>query len=179
MKTLLLLRHAKSSWKDSTLSDHDRPLNGRGKRAAELVRRFLEKKNLRLGLVLSSSSVRTRETVEIILEGAVPAPEICYDDALYLATAAKLLESVSRLEGDWDQVLLVGHNPGVEELFFRLTGIEERFPTATLAKIALDTEKWIEAAITRGTLEWIVTPKQLARIMHEGTLSKVRKADGR
>jgi phosphohistidine phosphatase len=161
MKTLLLLRHAKSSWKDSTVPDHDRPLNGRGRHAAELVRRFLKSRKLRPDYVLSSSAVRTRETVEIIFEGKERAPESCYDDALYLASATKLLEAVSRLEGDWEQVLLVAHNPGIGELFSRLTGIEERFPTATLANIALDIEKWSEVARARGKLEWLVTPKQL------------------
>ncbi|HXM36542.1 MAG TPA: histidine phosphatase family protein [Pyrinomonadaceae bacterium] len=161
MKTLLLLRHAKSSWKDSSLADHERTLNGRGRRAAELVRSFLERKNLRPQLVLSSSAVRTRQTVEIIFDGAAPAPDIRYDDALYLASAGKLLELISTLEEDRDRVLLVGHNPGMEELFFRLTGLDERFPTATLANIGLNIEKWREAKTTRGRLEWLVTPKQL------------------
>jgi phosphohistidine phosphatase len=161
MKTLLLLRHAKSSWKDSAVADHDRPLNGRGRRAAELVRRFLKKQKLRPDFVLSSSSVRTRETVEIIFEEAQPAPDIRYDDALYLASSAKLLEIISALEEDRDQVLMVGHNPGIEELFFRLTGSDERFPTATLANIALVIEKWSDAGKGRGKVEWLVTPKEL------------------
>src|ERR1700730_12730969 len=144
MKTLLLLRHAKSSWKDSTLADHERPLNGRGRGAAELVRSFLERKKLRTELVLSTSAVRTRQTVEKIFAGAAPAPDICYDDALYLASAEKLLEVISALEDARDRVLLVGHNPGLEELFFRLTGLDERFPTATLANIVLNIEKWSE-----------------------------------
>ena len=161
MKTLLLLRHAKSSWKDSTLSDHERPLNGRGRRAAELVREYLKKKKLRPEFVLSSSSVRTRQTVEIIFAGAAKAPEICYDDALYLASAAKLLDTISALEEDRNQVLVVGHNPGTEELFFQLTGIEERFPTATLANIALEIDSWRDAGKTRGKLQWLVRPRQL------------------
>ena len=161
MKTLLLLRHAKSSWKDSSVADHGRPLNGRGRRAAGLIRRFLEAKKLRPDFVLSSSSVRTRETLEIVFEGAVPALDICYDDALYLASAAKLIEVISALEEDRNQVLLVGHNPGIEELFFRLTGIDERFPTATLANISLDVKDWGEAEKTRGKVEWLVTPRQL------------------
>ena len=161
MKTLLLLRHAKSSWKDSTVADHDRPLNGRGRRAAELVRLFLKGRKLRPDLVLSSSSVRTRETVEILFQKTEAVPEISYDDALYLASAAKLLEVILALDEDRDQVLLVGHNPGIEELFLRLTGIDERFPTATLANISLDIEKWAAAGKTTGKLLWLVTPKQL------------------
>jgi len=160
MKTLLLLRHAKSSWKDSTAADHDRSLNGRGRRAADLIRRFLKQKGLRPDYVLSSTSMRTRETVEILFDGGT-APPIRYEEALYLAAASKLLEVVSRLETDPNRVLLVGHNPGIETLFFQLTRIDERFPTATLANITLDIEKWSDAAKAKGKLEWLVTPKQL------------------
>jgi phosphohistidine phosphatase len=122
---------------------------------------FLKSEKLRPDLVLSSSSVRTRETLEIIFAGAQWAPDICYDDTLYLASAAKLLEIISALEEDRAQVLLVGHNPGIEELCFRLTGIAELFPTATLANIALDIEKWTAAGKTTAKLEWLVTPKEL------------------
>lgn len=161
MKTLLLLRHAKSSWKDSAVADHERPLNVRGRRSAELLRLFLKSRKLRPDFVLSSSAVRTRETVEIIFADALEAPEISYHDVLYLASAAKLLETISALEEKRDQVLLVGHNPGIEELFYQLTGVDERFPTATLAKIEFHTEQWSEIGKTSGTLQWLVTPKQL------------------
>jgi phosphohistidine phosphatase len=161
MKTLLLLRHAKSSWKDSTLPDHDRPLNTRGRHAAALVRTFLQKKKQQPEFVLSSSSLRTRQTVEIIFEGATIPPEICFDDALYLASAPKLIEIVSALGKDCDQILIVGHNPGTEQLSYRLTGVEKRFPTATLAGIALSIESWSEVGNTKGKLLWLVTPSQL------------------
>ena len=161
MKTLMLLRHAKSSWKDSTLDDQDRPLNRRGKRSADLLRAFLKGKNLCPEFVLSSPSLRTRQTVEIVFEGTASPPQIHYEQALYLATVAKLLEIISRVGEERNQVVLVGHNPGIEELFFRLTGIDERFPTATMASLALDIEKWSEAGTAKGNLEWFVTPKQL------------------
>jgi phosphohistidine phosphatase len=161
MKTLMLLRHAKSSWKDSALDDHDRPLNRRGRRSADLLRAFLKGKNLCPEFVLSSPALRTRQTVEIVFEGAAKPPEVHYEQALYLATVAKLLEIISRNREERNQVVLVGHNPGIEELFFRLTGIDERFPTATMASLALDIEKWSEAEKARSKLEWLVTPKQL------------------
>jgi phosphohistidine phosphatase len=161
MKTLMLLRHAKSSWKDSTLDDHDRPLNRRGRRSADLLRAFLKGKNLCPEFVLSSPALRTRETVELVFEGTAAPPEIHYEQALYLATGAKLLEIILHLGEERNQVVLVGHNPGIEELFFRLTGIDERFPTATMASLALGIEKWNEAETARGNLEWLVTPKQL------------------
>lgn len=161
MKTLLLLRHAKSSWKDATVTDHDRRLNERGRKAAEVMRRFMKEKDLDLDLILSSSSARTRETVGILFAGISPAPEIRFDDGLYLASAATLLETVTALEEDLNQVLLVGHNPGIAELCFRLTGADHRFPTATLASIRLNAENWSNVERTGGRLEWLVTPKEL------------------
>ena len=160
MKTLLLLRHAKSSWKDSTQADYDRPLNHRGRDSAILVRRFLKDRKLRPTLVLSSPALRTRQTVASVFEGS--SPEIRYDDGLYLASVGKLLEVISRVEGNCDQVVVVGHNPGLEELLFRLTGVDQRFPTAALASIALDIDQWPAIFEARGQLDWFVTPKQLA-----------------
>jgi len=160
MKTLLLLRHAKSSWKDSTQADYDRPLNQRGRDSATLVRRFLKDRKLRPRLVLSSPALRTRQTVASVFEGS--SPEIRYDDGLYLASVGKLLEVISRVEGNCDQVVVVGHNPGLEELLLRLTGVDQRFPTAALASIALDIDQWPVIFEARGQLDWFVTPKQLA-----------------
>jgi phosphohistidine phosphatase len=161
MKTLLLLRHAKSSWKDSTLPDHERPLNGRGRRAAELLREFLKQKALQPEFVLSSPSLRTRQTVEILFARATTAPDIRYDENLYLASVAQLLEIISSFEEARDQVLVVGHNPGIEELYFKLTGIDERFPTATLANISFEVDTWSEASKARGKVQWLVKPRQL------------------
>ena len=162
MKTLLLLRHAKSSWKDSTQADYDRPLNHRGRDSATLVRRFLKDRKLRPGLVLSSPALRTRQTVAFVFEGS--SPEIRYDDGLYLASVGKLLEVISCVEGNCDQVVVVGHNPGLEELLLRLTGVDQRFPTAALASIALDIDQWPAIFEARGQLDWFITPKQLASL---------------
>jgi len=120
----------------------------------------MRERKLRPTLVLSSPALRTRQTVELVFEGA--SPELRYDDALYLASIGKLLEVISRVEGDYDHVVVVGHNPGLEELLFRLTGINQRFPTAALASIGLDTDQWAAIFETRGQLDWFVTPKQLA-----------------
>ena len=162
MKTLLVLRHAKSNWKDSSLADFDRPLNTRGKRAADLIGRFLRKKKLCPDLVLSSTAARARETIGLVLESARLVVEVRYDERLYLASADRLAEIVSQIEEDRSQVVLVGHNPGMEELLPRLTGDVERMPPAALAKIALDVEKWSEISEARsGRLEWLVKPKEL------------------
>ena len=162
MKTLLVLRHAKSSWKDPGLADFERTLNGRGKRAADLIGRFLRKKKACPDLVLCSTATRARETVRLVLEAARLVVEVRYDQRLYLASADRLAEIISQIEEDRTKVMLVGHNPGMEELLLRLTGVTENMPTAALAKIAFEVDEW-NAILekTRGHLEWLVKPKEL------------------
>lgn len=162
MKTLLLLRHAKSSWKDLSLPDFERPLNGRGLKAAPLIGKFLRKQKLRLNLVLSSPAERARQTVRLALEAARIAAEQRYDERIYEASAARLLEVISQIEDSAKVVLLVGHNPGLEELLELLTGEVRRMPTGALARIKLDLNKWSEARERTGHLEWLVKPKELA-----------------
>jgi phosphohistidine phosphatase len=162
MKTLLILRHAKSSWKDSGISDFERPLNARGKRSADLIGRFMKKKKLRPDLILSSTAARARETIGLVLESARLVVELRYDERLYLASAGRLAEIISQIEDDRSQVMIVGHNPGMEELLPRLTGVVERMPTGALAKIVLEVDRWSEVSETNsGRLEWLVKPKEL------------------
>jgi phosphohistidine phosphatase len=161
MKTLLLLRHAKSSWKDNSLQDFDRPLNGRGKRAAETIGRFIRKKRVVPDLLLSSPAVRARETIETIIRVAKLPSELRYDQRIYEAGPLRLLEVVSQIEEERSTVLLVGHNPGMAEILELMTGRVEHMATGALAKIDLKTDKWSKALEEKGTLEWIVKPKEL------------------
>jgi phosphohistidine phosphatase len=161
MKTLVILRHAKSSWKDASLQDFNRPLNSRGKRAAEVIGRFIRKQKLKPDLVLSSPAVRARETIDIVLKSARLQVELRYDERIYEADPMRLLEVISQVEEDRKVVLLVGHNPGLEELLKFLTGQPEHLPTAALVKITLGTDKWSEISAKKGKLEWLVKPKEL------------------
>ena len=161
MRTLYLLRHAKSSWKDANLADFDRPLSGRGRRAAETVGLFLKDKEITLDLVVSSPAVRARQTIEIVLRSAKQRPELRFDERIYEATVGRLLEIVSQLENEHKAVLLVGHNPGMQELLALLTGQSGGYPTAALTKIAFKNLKWAEVGNKRGSLEWLVKPKEL------------------
>ena len=163
MKKLLLLRHAKSSWDDAGLADFDRPLNGRGRKAAPLVGHLLRERQLRPDLVISSPAARARETVALVLEASGIKTELRYDERIYEATTARLLEVISEVEDEKQEVMLVGHNPGFENLLERLTGESLRVPTAALALIALDADKWNEAGARGGRLEWLVKPKELAK----------------
>jgi phosphohistidine phosphatase len=163
MKTLLLLRHAKSSWNDATLSDFERPLNGRGLKAAPLMGRFLRRKKIQPDLILSSPAERARQTATLVVEAAKITAERRYDERIYEASAARLLEIISQIEENANIVLLVGHNPGLEELLARLTGESQNMPTAALASIILEADKWNKVRERNGRLEWLVKPKELAR----------------
>jgi phosphohistidine phosphatase len=163
MKKLLLLRHAKSSWEDTSLPDFERPLNERGLRAAPLVGEFIRKQRLRPDLVLCSPAKRTRETIALVLETAGITTELRYDEHIYEASVMRLIEIISQIDDDKREVMLVGHNPGLENLLERLTGETERMPTAALALITLNTEKWSEAEAKGGELKWLVKAKELAK----------------
>src|SRR5260370_23938130 len=135
MKTLLLLRHAKSSWDDQTLKDFDRPLNKRGLRAAPLVGELLRRRKLRPDVLLSSPAERAKETARLVCDAAGLSTTVRYETGIYEATAQSLLSIVSEIEDEVSIALMIGHNPGFEELLEVLTGETRRLPTAALAFI--------------------------------------------
>jgi len=163
MKTLYLLRHAKSSWKDDTLLDSERPLNKRGRKAAETIGAFVRKKKIIPDLVLSSTAVRAQQTTEIVLGAAKLSPDIRFEDGIYEADPSRLLELVRQIDKSKKAVLLVGHNPGLEEFLEFLTGKTETMPTAALSKIVLRVMSWANVNAHKGTLEWIQKPKALKK----------------
>ncbi|HEY6806384.1 MAG TPA: histidine phosphatase family protein [Pyrinomonadaceae bacterium] len=163
MRHLYLLRHAKSSWKDESLADFDRPLAGRGRRACDVIGEFITTNEIEFDLAVSSTAVRARDTIDLIRQRARLKFEVRYDERIYEAGEARLLEVISQTENDKKSVMLVGHNPGLEQLLQSLTGTEETFPTAALAKINLKISKWSESLTGKATLEWVVRPKELER----------------
>lgn len=161
MKTMYLLRHAKSSWKDESLADIERPLNGRGRKASQIIGDLLKKEKIVPDLVLSSSAVRARQTTDLVMQTANLSSELRFDERIYEATPQKLLEVVQQIDKSKKNVLLVGHNPGFEQLLELLTGSVETFATATLANISLKAATWAAVKRDSGDLEWIVRPKEL------------------
>ena len=161
MKTLLLLRHAKSSWKDTSVKDFDRPLNQRGLKAAPAIGRLMRKRKLQPELVLSSPAERARQTTQLVLEAAGLKTEVRYDERIYEASAARLFEIVSQIDEEAGMVMMVGHNPGFEELLEALTGEARSLSTAALACIELDSEKWSKVKAGGNQLAWLVKPKEL------------------
>ena len=160
MKTLMLLRHAKSSWDNASLDDFDRPLNERGRKASATIGKYLADSNEAIDLIISSPAVRTRETIERSNLGSFAA-ETRFDQRIYEASSARLMEVVSQIDEDRKAVLLVGHNPGLEELISLLAGIEARMPTAALATISLDVKRWDRVAPGKGTLHSLIRVKDL------------------
>ena len=161
MKTLLLLRHAKSSWKDTSVKDFDRPLNQRGLKAAPAIGRLMRKRKLQPELVLSSPAERARQTTQLMLEAAGLKTEVRYDERIYEASAARLFEIVSQIDEEAGMVMMVGHNPGFEELLEALTGEARSLSTAALACIELDSEKWSKVKAGENRLAWLVKSKEL------------------
>lgn len=168
-RRLYLLRHAKSSWKDAELADHDRPLAGRGRRAADAIGRHMRAQAIAPEVVLSSTARRARETAERI-RPSLPASPIRYEPELYGASATELLERLRALPDTVASVLLIGHNPAMEELALaiarpspRRRELEMKFPTGALATLSVGSASWRELGRESGDLVSFVRPRDLER----------------
>jgi phosphohistidine phosphatase len=145
MKTLLLLRHAKTSSGSPTGRDFDRPLVEAGREAAQSVGQLLRHRRLTPAVVLCSPAARARETAERVIEAASFSTRLLFDERIYEASVEQLIELISEVSADETETLLVvGHNPGLEELLARLTGTHAPMRPATLARIDLDIDAWNE-----------------------------------
>lgn len=170
MLTLSILRHAKSSWADPTLDDHDRPLAKRGVKTIPAVAKFMRQAKLRPTLAICSDALRTRATLTLLLaELGPPTPRVVYDEMLYLASPPTI-RTVLAEAGDEPHVLLVGHNPGLHALALELVGegdrktlaaLAQEFPTAALAVLSFEAESWKELKSATGHLEHFTTPRRL------------------
>ena len=161
MRTLYLLRHAKSSWKDVTLPDFDRPLKDRGRKAAKRIGRYLAAEKLKDPIVVCSPAVRTRETADIVLRQANLRVDVRFEERIYEASLRDLVHVVSEIPDEKQVAIMIGHNPGFEELLAYLTGEGRRMPTCALAKIKFEVESWKDIKEDAGALDWFVTPKEL------------------
>ena len=169
MKTLTLLRHAKSGWDDPVARDFDRPLNPKGQRAAAMVGRHIRSLGLAFDHVVASPAVRVVETLGQVGQGYGSDLAPAWDSRIYLASAATLLDVVHDLPAGAAHVLLAGHNPGLEELVLFLVPdggalrdeVEVKFPTATLAEIRFEADRWNDVAWGGGVLTRFVRPRDL------------------
>lgn len=171
MKTLYLLRHAKSSWKDEGLDDFDRPLSKRGRANAAAMGAYLAQHGMIPAQIICSSAKRTRETLEHLQEAFGPAVPARFEKGLYLADAPVLLRRLGRLSESLPSVMLVGHNPGLERLALVLAAdadddglrrqVAAKFPTGSLAVIETDIARWADIAPACGRIVRFVKPREL------------------
>jgi phosphohistidine phosphatase len=166
-RRLYLLRHAKSSWKHADLADHDRPLAGRGRRAAEAIAGHIREETVAPELVLCSTARRAQETCERIGPALGAAP-VRYESELYGASASALLERVRSLPDDVASVMLIGHNPAIEELALALArasprrrDLEVKFPTGALATLLAPVPAWGSLDHDTAELVAFVRPRDL------------------
>ena len=162
MKTLLILRHAKSSWKYPEFSDYDRPLNSRGKRDAPRIGKYLHQQGLIPDRILTSSAKRARKTANKVAKSCGYTGKVKKLEAFYDTVPGVYFEVLQALPDKYQRVMVVGHNPTLESLVNHLTGQIERMPTAALAHIALPIQRWNALDLyTKGTLVNLWTPKTL------------------
>ena len=171
MKTLTLLRHAKSSWDDPVARDFDRPLNGKGQRAALAVGRYMRGEGMAFDHVVASPAMRILETVAQVEAGYGSDLAPAWDRRVYLASASSLLDIIHELPAGADSALLIGHNPGFEDLILTLIpdragdalrdSVEEKFPTAAIAVMTFDVADWASIRPDSGTLVRFTRPRDL------------------
>lgn len=170
MKSLYLLRHAKSSWDDPGLPDHDRPLAPRGRRAAPAMGAWMATEGLVPDLVLCSSSARTRETWDLMAPALGEDVAVEYSRIIYHANGHDLLDTVRGVEEGVGRLLVIGHAPSVEALARRLAAagpaeelarMHRKYPTCALAVLAFDVAGWRDIPTRGGTLERFVRPRDL------------------
>ncbi len=159
MKTLFLLRHAKSSWDDPQLSDYERPLNDRGRRTAPFMGKLMQEKGLAPDVIFSSTAKRAWQTAELLKQAAEFKSEIVFDERIYEASPGSLQQVVSEIDGH-NSAMLVGHNPGIESFIRFLTGDVEPMPTAALAVIDLSIDGWNEIKINCGNVRRVFRPRE-------------------
>ncbi len=169
MRTLYVLRHAKSDWGDTSLRDFDRPLNGRGWKAAKAMGREMRERGLTPDLVLLSPSARTTETLARLEEGFGAKFEKVEERSIYLAETETLLDLVRRAPATADRMMVVGHNPGMHELVLALANgppdlreeAAAKFPTGALAEISFDVGDWSDVTTGSGCIRSFLKPRDL------------------
>ena len=167
MKTLGLLRHAKSDWDDMALRDYDRGLNDRGRRGAAVMGGHIRAHGVDWDLLLASPAERVRRTLDAT---RLKIP-VRWDERVYLADSDALIELLRAIDGDPAAVLVAGHNPGLQELIFDLVADEnenalsdiaaEKYPTATFAVLELAIDRWADCVPGCGTLVHLTRPRDL------------------
>ncbi|MGQ4810488.1 2,3-bisphosphoglycerate-dependent phosphoglycerate mutase [Candidatus Entotheonellaceae bacterium PAL068K] len=161
MKTLLVLRHAKSSWQDASLPDFDRPLTKQGKQTAQAMGKEMRRRDLVPDLVLSSAARRARQTAKRALKAMRYDGKSRKQQNLYLSGVRRHLNLLRQVDEAYNRVLLVGHNPTLEQLVERLTAQQVTLRTGTLVCLDLETDAWTKISEASGRLRFAVKPEEV------------------
>lgn len=172
LKTLTILRHAKSGWDAQVERDFDRPINPRGRRGAELIGQWLKRQALPVDRIIASPAVRVTETLDLFQPAAgLDAIEPHWDRRIYLASAATLIDVIRDTGKDATHLLIAGHNPGLEDLILELVPesagdelrakVEEKLPTSALARLELDIANWRDLETRQACFVQFIRPRDL------------------
>jgi len=171
MKKISLLRHAKSDWQDTSQRDFDRPLNDKGIRVAKAMGRWIAKKKILFDHIIASPAERVKETFENFSEGYSEKLNIVWERKIYLASSATILDMIRETSDDHSHILVVGHNPGLEDIIFDLVPddassplrdiVEKKYPTGAYAQLHLDIETWSDIAGPVAKLEIFMPPRDI------------------
>jgi len=161
MKRLYILRHAKSSWDDPGLTDFDRPLNDRGKKTAPLMGKVMRERGYIPETIIASPAKRAAKTAKLAAKGGDLKAEIEFDRRIYEAGTRTLTKVISEIKNGAGTAMIVGHNYGMEDLVHDLTGQPEPMPTAALAVIDLEIDKWKDVGPGKGKLVEVLRPKEV------------------
>jgi len=170
-KTLYLLRHAKSGWDDPVARDFDRPLNKKGEKAARTIGQWMASNGVAFEHVIASPAVRVIDTLDSLWSGYGRKLEPTWDRRIYLASSATLLDVLREVSDEHDSVMMVGHNPGMEDVVFDLVPddgssplreeVEVKYPTAALAQLDIDIDSWSDIGKPVAHLKRFIRPRDL------------------
>ena len=169
--TLTLFRHAKSSWDDTIPRDFDRPLNKRGEKAAVTMGKWVKENGLTFDHVVASPAVRVIDTIDQFVKGTCERIDATWDRRIYLASSATLMDVLRDQSDEFKDIMMVGHNPGMEDLVFDIVPddgstplrdlVWEKYPTAAIARMALNIDRWADIDRKCGTLTHFIRPRDL------------------
>jgi phosphohistidine phosphatase len=171
MKKLTLLRHAKSGWDDPVARDFDRPLNKRGERAAKVIGIWMKREGLSFDHIIASPAVRVIDTLDQVVATFGPLGEPTWERRVYLASSATLMDVLRELGPRYDSVLMIGHNPGLEDLILDIVPdvkgndyrdlVYEKYPTAAVAEMEIDIANWADIDRNKGRITRYIRPRDL------------------
>lgn len=162
MKTILLMRHAKSSWDEKEEDDRDRPISKRGKKNAEDIADLLKDEKLKPDLILSSAALRARQTADVVIDEMKYHGDICYVNKLYMGEVEAYAQQLQSLGDELQMVLIIGHNPSLSTLLQMVTGKVQALPTSAVAYLTVPIDSWKDFNLeAQGELVNLWRPKDL------------------